>query len=436
MKFSRRAFVQTSLGAAGAAFWSENLLGGAAATPLRRPGSFFDVHPDIENNPKAVFIRRTHVPHKMAADAKRNEALTLAREIFVPADRPGIPVSHRVVLKPNATGLVGGTPRPEDYWGVGTDPQFYEGLVLGLKELGLSRFHFIESTQYPTWNVRGFNEINERLGVSMNEADCRPRRLREGDGITWSDVPGGVIFKRIPHYAPVNEPDTWLLNIAKWKGHSMGLTQSVKNEQGLVAHPFTAFCQGWPGVLGVPDCMKPDMNPNAERYLKDFFERHSKRGYSRYDSKGDPENGIYITPIAQEIWAHKTCDNQSTLKTGLAFIEGIYGRDGDGFYVGRDYLTNLVLFSKHKFRLDVIGLYLGGHEPGNVNLYRIAKERGLTDTFNPWEIPIFEWIGGRAVPRKLTDFQRTPIRSIFLRKENEPRLHLCNEPFDYDRYQS
>jgi hypothetical protein len=28
--------------------------------------------------------------------------------------------------------------------------------------------------------------------------------------------------KRIPHYAPVNEPGTWLLNIAKRKAHSMG----------------------------------------------------------------------------------------------------------------------------------------------------------------------------------------------------------------------
>ena len=28
----------------------------------------------------------------------------------------------------------------------------------------------------------------------------------------------------------------------------------------------------------------------------------------------------------QEIWAHKTCDNMSVLKTGLAMIEGIYAR--------------------------------------------------------------------------------------------------------------
>ena len=70
-------------------------------------------------------------------------------------------------------------------------------------------------------------------------------------------MPEGVVFKRIPHYAPVNEPGTWLLNIAKWKAHSMGLTLTVKNEQGLVAHPFTQFCGGWRTVLVRSDVVKP-----------------------------------------------------------------------------------------------------------------------------------------------------------------------------------
>ena len=40
----------------------------------------------------------------------------------------------------------------------------------------------------------------------------------------------------------------------------------------------------------------------------------------------------------------------------------------------------------------MVGMWLGGHEPGNVNLFRIAKERGLIDTFNPWEVPVYEWV--------------------------------------------
>lgn len=150
-------------------------------------------------------------------------------------------------------------------------------------------------------------------------------------------------------------------------------------------------------------------------------------GYARYESTAK------LSPMHQEIWAHKTCDNMSALNTGLAMIEGIYSRDGNGFGIGKDFLTNMVMFSKDKFRLDMIGMYLGGHEPGNVNLFRIAKERGLTDTFNPWDVPVYEWVDGEAQPRKLTDFKRTNLVTYYLAKQGEPEYHLVNEPFDYDK---
>jgi uncharacterized protein (DUF362 family) len=431
MPTTRREFLR--LGAAGLAAAA---VSAGSATQNRAPAAYFGLHPSIEANPKAVFIRRTHVAHKMDSAGKLREGLALARDIFIPMDSPGVPVTHRVVLKPNATGVYDRRRAPDENWGVGTDPQFYEGMVAGLKELGLKRFHFIESTSYDVWHVRGFNEINERLGVELCEPQPRPRHLRDGFGITWAKVPDGVVFRRIPHYAPAGEPDTWLLNIAKWKAHSMCLTLAVKNEQGLVAHPYTSFCSGWRSVLGVPDFVKPDINPNVRQAVESFFDRHRKQNYSRYASRGSHGNGAAIAPMDQEIWAHKTCDNVSTIKTGLAVIEGIYGRDGDGFRLGQDYLTNLVLFSKDKFRLDVIGLYLGGHEPGNMHLCRIAKERGLSDTFNPWEIPIYEWINGAAVPGKLADFQRHELKTVYLPLENEPELHLINEAFDYDRYKT
>lgn len=397
------------------------------AAPSRTPQSFFGLHPLIEANPKAVFIRRTHVRHKMDAAAKLDEGLRLAREIFVPLNRPGVPVTHRIVLKPNHTSIRPRRRAIEDTWGAGTDPHFYEGLVLGLREIGLRKFWFIEANDFPGWNLRGYLDINERLGIEMNEPSRRPRNFRDSFEMTWSQVPDPVVFSRIPHYAPVNEPDTWLLNIAKWKAHGMCMSLSAKNEQGLVVMPYVRFCAGWPMVLGVPDHMKPNIHPEVERRVNRYFENHLKTGYRRYASK-EPLGGIQ-----QEIWAHKTCDNMSVLKTGLAMVEGITGRDGDGFGEGQDYLTNLVMFGKDKFRLDIVALWLGGHEPGNVHLYRIAKERGLSDTFNPWDVPIFEWAGGQAIPRKLTDFERTPLKTYYLRLDGEPRFHLVNEPFDYDR---
>lgn len=430
MNISRRHFLQYSASLAAAA----RLPAMAAATsPSRKPQAYFGLHEFIEKNPKAVFIRRTNVPDKMDAAAKLREGLMLSRQIFVPMDRPGIPVSHRVVVKPNATGVYDRRRKPEENWGVGTDPQFYEGMVTGLQEIGLKKFHFIESTGYDTWNIRGFNDINERLGIETNEPARRAQHLRDNWETNWAKVPDPVVFNRIPHYAPVGEPDTWLLDIAKWKAHSMCLTQSVKNLQGLVAHPFTNFCASWKAVLQPDPAVKPDVHPRVEQVVNNFFDRHRKMNFVRYDAVGGTRGGTIITPVAQEIWAHKTCDNLSTLNVGLAMVEGICGRDGDGFNLGQDYLTNMVMFGKDPFRVDIVGLYLGGHEPGNVHLYRIAKERGLTDTFNPWEVPVYEWTDAGPVERKLSSFKRTPLRSIYLTREGEPQMHLVNDPFDYDK---
>jgi hypothetical protein len=430
MNPTRRDALRGGIAALAGAFLPAPELRAAArpATP------FFGPHPFIERNPKAVFIRRTHVPSKMDSEAKRREGLALARHIFVGRQHGGVPVDTRIVLKANATSLRGRNRPTEELWGAGTDHDFYEGLVMGLRELGLQNFHFVDSTNYADWNVRGLVDINERLGVVTEDPERRARHLREEWRVNWSKVPDGVVFRRIPHFAPVNEPNTWLFNIAKWKAHSMGLTQAVKNQQGLVAHPFTNFCGGWRAVLGRQDAVAPEINPRVEALVNDFFERHQKLGYSRYDSTGSSGNNANLKPIDQEIWAHKTCDNMSTLSTGLAMIEGIYGRDGDGFYVGDDHLTNIVLFGKDNFRLDVIGLWLGGHEPGNVHLYRIAVERGLTSTFNPWEIPIYEWTDAGPVARKLDSFPRTPLGTVYLPREGEPALHLLNEPFDYARH--
>ena len=405
--FSRRDFLRNGVCAAVAGV----IPGGKSAesfSPL--PSAYFGLHPFIEANPKAVFIRRTRVPSITDEEAKRREGLTLAREIFVSTDRPGIPLSDRVILKPNVLSI---------------DAAFYEGVVMGLKELGLRSLYFVEANEYHTWVLRGFADINVRHGVEMNECDRRARDFREGNGMTWSKVPDAVVYTRIPHYAPVNEPGTWLLNMAKCRSHGMWLTQAVKNEQGLVVLPYTRFCSGWGMVTGVPDFMKPDIHPQVERRVNQFFARHLNMGYARYQSRSG------LSPIIQEIWAHKTLDNMSVLQTGFAMIEAIY----PDTRTSEQFLSNLVMFSKDKFRLDLVGLYLGGHEPGNVHLYRIAKERGLSDTFNPWEVPIYEWeSGGRATPRKLTDFPRTPVKTSYLQLDGEPEMHLVNEPFDYDRH--
>ncbi len=91
---TRRDFLRTSALAAAGMIPGVRLAG----VPFALPQAYFGLHSFIESNPKAVFIRRTHVAHKMDEEAKRREGLTLAREIFVPMERPGIPVTRAALM--------------------------------------------------------------------------------------------------------------------------------------------------------------------------------------------------------------------------------------------------------------------------------------------------------------------------------------------------
>ncbi len=416
MELTRRNFLAASLTAGAARAASAPALAAPAAS-----APFFGLHPFIEKNPKAVFVRRVDIPARTDSEAFRAEGLALARQIFVSLDRPGIPVGHRVVFKPNM--IYAGRRGAFEDWGV--NPYFYEGLFLGLRERGPRKFYVAEGNY---WYIRPsvpYDDIHERYGISLAEPEYRPRDFAEGARMTWSTVPDAVVYQRIPHLPPVNEPGTWLLNISKMRPHGMCLSQSVKNLQGLTVRPFVQYCSGWRRVTGVPDFMKPAIHPQAVEKVTRYFESHRRMGYSRYDSKAR------LGPIDQEIWAHKTCDNLSVLKPALSFIEAIHGPREDGS--GEWHAGRMVLFGKDPFRLDLVGLWIGGHEPGNIHLYRIAKERGLSDTFNPWEVPVYEWTAAGPVPRKLTDFPRLFLKTYYLQKEGEPRYHLVDEPFDYDR---
>jgi len=185
-------------------------------------------------------LKRTNVAQKTDAFAKRNEGLALAKEIFVNKDASGIPLSHRIVVKPNLTCSSGGADI-ESGMGIVTDPDFVEGVIEGIKELGLTgeQFHLIELNCPGDWSMRGYPQMAARTGAHLRDLDRDVKQLKEGEDITWVDCPGGVVFKRIGYLAPVNQPDTWLLNVARWKTHGMGLTLCCKNQQGMCANPWT-----------------------------------------------------------------------------------------------------------------------------------------------------------------------------------------------------
>ena len=384
---------------------------------------YFDLHPFIRANPKAVFIRRTKVAGRLDFVGMRREGLHLGRRIFESRLDGGIPLTHRVVLKPNVlTVRENGV---QVNWG--TDADFYDGLLTALHETGLRRFHYVEANYRSSRWSEKYDNVHERLGVDVLEPQRRAAHYKREEGMNWAKPDDAVVYGRVPHYPPIHEPDTWLFNIAKWRSHGMCLTQACKNAQGLAVWPFQRFCPGWAMVTGVPDFMKPFIQKDVVARVGRYLESHKRMGYGRYASEAD------LGPERQEIWAHKTCDHLSTLRFGLHMVEAIYAKNEDPADPVREYLPNFVMFAKDPFRLDLVGLWLGGHEPGNVHFYRIAKERGLSDTFNPWEVEVYEWTDDGPVRRRLTDFPRTMLKTYYLQKPGEPEFHLVTERFDYDR---
>jgi len=197
---------------------------------------------------------------------------------------------------------------------------------------------------------------------------------------------------------------------------------------------------------------KECINPRVHEVVEANFKRHTGT-IPRWDTLDVPRNdpkyndAYYYTALCMELWAQRTIDNHAASPMGLHIIEGIYGRDGDfnngpnpfgneNNYDGRawDYMTNIVIFGKSPYLVDIVGHWLGGHEPGNFGLFHIAMERGKLDVMNPMNIPVYEWQDGVAVRRPLTSFTRTPLRTFYLQQRTkEPLWHLCNEPFDYTK---
>ncbi|KKK51695.1 hypothetical protein LCGC14_3112390, partial [marine sediment metagenome] len=62
-------------------------------------------------------------------------------------------------------------------------------------------------------------------------------------------------------------------------------------------------------------------------------------------------------------------------------------------------------------------------------------ERGISDVLDPHDIPVYLWKDGQATLTRLDNLKRTSLVTYYLQRDyngqNEPRFHLCDEPFDY-----
>ncbi len=441
--FNRRNFLK-SAAAGGLGFLHSSCSFSPRRKPLT-PIEYFGVHQFIEDHPEAVFIMRTNVETKTDSENKRKAGLDFGRSVFVPKkkDEGGIPLTHKIAVKPNLTSSIRKEFSLEFGMGIVTDPDFVEGLIEAMKELWISgsQFYIREVNCPGCFGPRGYLAVAERTGADIRNQHPDVGVISENE-LNWTDVPGAWIHKKIPHLWPINSRDTWFLNIAKFKAHGMGLTLCCKNHQGSIASPYQRFCGD---VNALKQINPKTLVENFEEKCKTDYERHLAQGIPRWDRpEGGGEGGFRM-----DVWAARTLDNISSTPTGLNIIEGVYGRDGDGFHYGPnpegndnnykgeawDYMTNIIIFWKNPVYVDIIGHWLGGHEPGNIGLFHLALERGMSDTLNPADIPVYLWEDGKATLTPLAGFERTPLKTYYLQRDyngqNEPKYHLVDEPFDY-----
>jgi len=397
----------------------------------------FGVHPFIEAHPEAVFIMSTSVDVKTNSAAMKSAGLAFGGSVFVARDVSdgGIPLTNKIALKPNLTCRASGHAQYTVVrsMGIQTDAYFVEGIIESMKELGLSgsQFYLREVNCPADFIDGGYIAMAGRTGADIRVLSA-PVGVLPAENIRWKEVPTGTWFTRIPYLWPVNSPDTWLLNIAKFKTHGMGMTLCAKNLQGLIAAYYQQHCTVYSADMNINTS---DFRSDAKTVIMQNYNRHTTT-IPRWDRPGN-NGGLWM-----ETWASRCLDNNSVTPAGLHVIEGIYGRDGN-FMDGpspeglaTDYMCNVIIFGKNQFYVDIIGHYLGGHEPGNFGLFHMARERGMIPVLNPRSIPVYTWEStGTATLTPLTDIPRTSLLTYYLRRNynggTEPYWHLVDEPYDY-----
>lgn len=439
---NRRRFIRSALVAGSGALFRPVKLFGYTRYHTNHSGyyngSLLGVHPFVQDNPDAVFLMRTDVDVKTNGTAMKEAGLRFGRSVFGLTDDPlqGVPLSSRIVIKPNLTCRARWH---KDYtversMGIVTDAHFTEGIIDSLKELEIpgSRVHIREVNCPDDLEDGGYVDMATRTGIDLQCIET-PYTGLDPQQITWKDVQDGLFFKKLPYIWPVNAPGTWLINISKLKAHAMGLTLCAKNLQGTIVKNYQQHCALWGDQMNV---RTEDVQPEAFNKILDNYNRHVEQGIPRWNKPGN-NGGIWM-----ETWSSRCLDNHAVTTAGLHIIEGIYGRDGhfmDGPGEGgiaNDYMTNYIIFGRNPFYVDIIGHWIGGHEPGNFGLFHMAREQGRISTLNPANIPVYAWDTTAGATRKaLSEFERFPLKTKYLQTEfsgeAEPYWHMVSEPVDY-----
>ena len=407
----------------------------------------FDLHPFIKAHPEAVFINLTSVKEKTDKKGIFDASYKLASEMFVKTQNgQGYPNTTKITAKPNWTSSRPNENDPSYHLGITTDLNFIEGFLNGVKTKGPQSFYLRDCASpggiyRNPWDELGFYAMCERNNFDLT--DIAAKEIWEaGDGdIIYKKIDNGVVFKEVGFMAPMNAPDSFLINIAKFKTHSMGVTASVKNLQGIATRRLHQFCDASNLFHTLDERYHRFFQPDFIGRIAELHKKHLEAGFPRWGASIP----VRYSGLNMERWTQRMLDSFSVTPTGINIVEGVYSRDGDGFSGGpwgeagnraRDYMSNNVIFGKDAFRVDIITHWLAGHEPGNFGLFHIGIERGFSNVLDPYDIPVYLWENGVATKVNLDTLKRTPLLTPYLLKEGEDRYHMCDEPFDYKAWKT
>ena len=440
----RRDFIKLSSAAGVAGVVGSHI--DTAANPLyAQQASGFDLHPFIKAHPEAVFVYLTDVKIKTDQKGTYDAGHKLASEMFISTSGgAGFSNSTRIAGKPNWTCA----PQSDGYeaaMGIVTDLGFIEGYLNGVRSKGPQQISLRECACPNLWEECGYLPMARRNNFDLRVLNDRdPWEYPEGE-IVFKEVKDGTVYKEIAYMAPMNAPNSFLINLAKFKSHYIagGVTGCVKNLQGTTARRLNSYCSISDAFRTLPEGYHRFFHPNHLDRVRALFQRHLEEGYPRWDVKmarAPFDAGFYI-----EQWCQRMCDSYSTFPIGtndIHVLEGIYWRDGDGFLPGphngkaMDFMCNMTLFGRDPFRVDIVAHWLSGHEPGNLGLFHIGIERGLSDVLDPFDIPVYTWRNGRASRTRLNRLKRTPLRTSYNPRPGDQLYNLLDEPFDYKAWKA
>lgn len=414
-----------------------------------------EICPELRDNPHAVFLIPTHVEASKDASGHFTEAAPqleaegkrIAKQLFVKGTRKG----GSIFIKPNFTYVYSHSYNRTN--GVYSPPDFIVGVTTHLRDIGSGNIACGEGpTAARVHRLGCVYEAFDPADIPMIEAGYdRWSHFTRGE-INWKRAPKeSPIWKNIPYFRPIGDPDNFLINISALKCHLTGLTTlTVKNLQGCVPKGYGQFCTAWPVLES--DAKRAGID-FRKGFRSDFYQRieteflkHRAAGFKRWDFDGDyaiyEKRGgwdafrkVKDNPVAcaeflegtvslmrHELWMHRGLENAHVLKPDLNIICGIIGLDGDELNrdrIGDERLCNMVIAGISPFEVDAVGSYFMGHDPRELWYTRVAKEKGYGEC-DPSKIKIY-WIreNGNIEPLKdLSEINRQQIGLNLARKKD------------------